>query len=178
MLVSVHIRGAINKPLLKFVTGSYCFFVFLKTSSRLLGCAASLDALSYASASQRTIVEKRRRTGRQHVGGRKVNSQGKAVARGWSGRGVSRRKDRASYEIRLSYPPTPTTARRSWRRRQPPNADTMVDSCCRLRCFLRVAFLRRAALSASGQLRSFFVAETRKIYPQRGDRRAPFASTS
>lgn len=59
------------------------------------------------------------------------------------GVGSSRRKDRASYEIRLSYPPTPTAARRFWRRRQPPNADTMVDSCCRR--FLRVAFLRCAA---------------------------------
>lgn len=64
--------------------------------------------------------------------------------------GVSRRKDRVSYEIRLSYPPTPTTAQRSWRRWQPPNADTMVDSCCWLRCFLCVAFLRRAALKRVG----------------------------
>lgn len=68
--------------------------------------------------------------------------------------GSSRRKDRASYEIRLSYSPTPTAARRFWRRRQPPNADTMVDSCCRR--FLRVAFLRCAASSTAGQLGSFF----------------------
>jgi len=120
--------------LLKFVTGPYCFFVFLKSSSRLLGCLQSRRVFLRF----RFVTHDRREKTANGMAARRerrVNSRGKAVTRGSVGEGDFSQKGpselwNTTQAILQRQPPLDV----SWRRRQPPNADTMVDSCCRLSC--------------------------------------------
>lgn len=182
------IRGAINKALSKFASeplllfrpsdflfSAWCSFPYISTWQRTIEKRrrASERASERATRYRRKRVKLARRSGvfLKIATTRRRGSEDDEGVGAKLGVGSSRRKDRASYEIRLSYPPTPTAVRHFWRRRQPSNADTMVDSCCRR--FLRVAFLRRVEhVGPAG----FLLRGCHEKNIAR-DRRAPFTGT-
>lgn len=106
--ITVRIRDAINKPLLKFVTGPYCVFVSLRTSSRLLGVLQSRRAFLRF----RFVTHDRRE--KTPNGVRRVNSRGEGVGRGGRLAFLAERTERAmKYDsaILRRQPPLDVTLR-------------------------------------------------------------------